>query len=295
MKQQLKGSIQLLIATVIWGSAFVAQSVGMDHIGPFTFQAVRSCIAVLALTAVIFLMDREKQDTGTFLSRWLEPRLWKTGFFCGIALFVASAFQQVGLVYTDPGKAGFITAMYIVMVPVFGLFLGDKCGLNVWISVVLAVAGLYLLSAFGVSSINIGDLLVLGCACGFAVQILLVDRLGKTLDGLRLNLVQFLVSTVFSCAAMFLFEEPVWANITACAVPLLYTGVLSSAVAFSLQILAQQKLPPAPASLIMSLESVFAVLAGWLLLHQVLSVNEMLGCALVFAGVLLSQWEPKSK
>lgn len=295
MKQQLKGSIQLLIATVIWGSAFVAQSVGMDHIGPFTFQAVRSCIAVLALTAVIFLMDRGKQDTGTFLSRWMEPRLWKTGFFCGIALFVASAFQQVGLVYTDPGKAGFITAMYIVMVPVFGLFLGDKCGLNVWISVVLAVAGLYLLSAFGVSSINIGDLLVLGCACGFAVQILLVDRLGKTLDGLRLNLVQFLVSTVFSCAAMFLFEEPVWANITACAVPLLYTGVLSSAVAFSLQILAQQKLPPAPASLIMSLESVFAVLAGWLLLHQVLSVNEMLGCALVFAGVLLSQWEPKSK
>lgn len=295
MKQQLKGSIQLLIATVIWGSAFVAQSVGMDHIGPFTFQAVRSCIAVLALTAVIFLMDREKQDTGTFLSRWMEPRLWKTGFFCGIALFVASAFQQVGLVYTDPGKAGFITAMYIVMVPVFGLFLGDKCGLNVWISVVLAVAGLYLLSAFGVSSINIGDLLVLGCACGFAVQILLVDRLGKTLDGLRLNLVQFLVSTVFSCAAMFLFEEPVWANITACAVPLLYTGVLSSAVAFSLQILAQQKLPPAPASLIMSLESVFAVLAGWLLLHQVLSVNEMLGCALVFAGVLLSQWELKSK
>ena len=295
MKQQLKGSLQLLIATVIWGSAFVAQSVGMDHIGPFTFQAVRSCIAVLALTAVIFLMDRGKQDTGTFLSRWMDPRLWKTGFFCGIALFVASAFQQVGLVYTDPGKAGFITAMYIVMVPVFGLFLGDKCGLNVWISVVLAVAGLYLLSAFGVSSINIGDLLVLGCACGFAVQILLVDRLGKTLDGLRLNLVQFLVSTVFSCAAMFLFEEPVWANITACAVPLLYTGVLSSAVAFSLQILAQQKLPPAPASLIMSLESVFAVLAGWLLLHQVLSVNEMLGCALVFASVLLSQWEPKSK
>ncbi len=295
MKEQLKGSIQLLIGTIIWGTAFVAQSVGMDYIGPFTFQAVRSCIAVAALVVVIFLMERGKQDGKTFVSRWKEPGLWKTGFFCGIALFAGSAFQQVGLVYTDPGKAGFITAMYIVLVPVLGLFLGQKAGLNVWISVVLAVAGLYLLSAFGVSEVNIGDILLMGCACGFAVQILLVDRLGKTLDGLRLNLVQFLTSTVFSCVAMFLFEEPVWDSILSCAVPLLYTGVLSSAVAFSLQILAQQKLDPAPASLIMSMESVFAVLAGWLLLHQVLSVNEMLGCALVFAGVLLSQWEPKTK
>ena len=295
MKQQLKGSIQLLAATVIWGTAFVAQSVGMDHIGPFTFQAVRSCIAVLALIAVIFLMEQGKQDGKTFFSRWQEPGLWKTGLLCGIALFVASAFQQVGLVYTDPGKAGFITAMYIVLVPVLGLFLGEKCGLNVWISVVLAVAGLYLLSAFGVSKVNIGDILLMGCAAGFAVQILLVDRLGKNLDGLRLNLAQFLVNAVLSCCAMFLFEEPVWEQIVACAVPLLYTGVRSSAVAFSLQILAQQKLPPAPASLIMSLESVFAVLAGWLLLHQVLSANELLGCALVFAGVLLSQWEPKTK
>lgn len=289
MKQQLKGSIQLLIATIIWGSAFVAQSVGMDHIGPFTFQAVRSLIAVLALIVVIFLMDRGNSEN--FISRWLDPELWKTGFFCGIALFVASALQQVGLVYTDPGKAGFITAMYIVLVPVFGLFLGEKCGLNVWISVVLAVAGLYLLSAFGVSSVNIGDILVLGCACGFAVQILLVDRLGKTLDGLRLNLVQFLVSSVFSAIAMFLFEEPVWSSITACAVPLLYTGVMSSAVAFSLQILAQQKLPPAPASLIMSLESVFAVISGWILLGQGLSISEGIGCLLVFSGVILSQWQ----
>ena len=295
MKEQLKGSIQLLIGTIIWGTAFVAQSVGMDFIGPFTFQAVRSWIAVLAMVAVIWLMDRNKKDGNTFLSRWMEPGLWKTGFFCGIALFVASAFQQVGLVYTDPGKAGFITAMYIVLVPVLGLFLGQRCGLNVWISVVLAVAGLYLLSAFGVSSVNIGDVLLMGCACGFAVQIVLVDRLGQTLDGVRLNLVQFFTSAVFSSIAMFLFEEPVWGQITACAVPLLYTGVMSSAVAFSLQILAQQKLAPAPASLIMSMESVFAVLAGWILLHQVLSVNEMLGCGLVFAGVLLSQWEPKTK
>ena len=295
MKEQLKGSIQLLIGTIIWGTAFVAQSVGMDYIGPFTFQAVRSCIAVFSLILVIFLMERGKQEGETFLSRWKNPSLWKTGVLCGIALFVASGLQQVGLVYTDPGKAGFITAMYIVLVPVLGLFLGQKAGVNVWISVVLAVAGLYLLSAFGVSSVNVGDLLLMGCACAFAVQIILVDRLGKNLDGLRLNFVQFLVNALLSILFMFLLETPLWENILACAVPLLYTGVMSSAVAYSLQILGQQKLPPAPASLIMSMESVFAVLAGWLLLHQVLSASELLGCALVFAGVLLSQWEPKTK
>lgn len=295
MKEQMKGSIQLLICTLIWGTAFVAQSMGMDYIEPFTFQTARSIIAVVALLPVIFLMERGKKDGETFLSRWKNPRLWKTGALCGVALFLASGLQQVGLVYTDPGKAGFITAMYIVLVPVLGLFLGQKCGLNIWVSVALAVVGLYLLSAFGVSRINIGDLLLMGCAGAFAVQITLVDRLGKELDGLRLNLVQFLVSAVLSWAVMTAFETPDWESISACAFPLLYTGVLSSAVAYSLQILGQQKLAPAPASLIMSLESVFAVIAGWLVLHQELNAPEMLGCVLVFAGVILAQWTPKGK
>lgn len=295
MKEQMKGSIQLLICTLIWGTAFVAQSMGMDYIEPFTFQTARSIIAVVALLPVIFLMERGKKDGETFLSRWKNPRLWKTGALCGVALFLASGLQQVGLVYTDPGKAGFITAMYIVLVPVLGLFLGQKCGLNIWVSVALAVVGLYLLSAFGVSRINIGDLLLMGCAGAFAVQITLVDRLGKDLDGLRLNLVQFLVSAVLSWAVMTAFETPDWASVAACAFPLLYTGVLSSAVAYSLQILGQQKLAPAPASLIMSLESVFAVIAGWLVLHQGLNAPEMLGCVLVFAGVILAQWTPKGK
>lgn len=295
MKQQIKGSILLLIGTIIWGTAFVAQSVGMEYIGPFTFQAVRSWIAVCAIYPTIFLMERGKQDGNTFFSRWNNPHLWKTGLFCGLALFLASGLQQVGLVYTDPGKAGFITAMYIVLVPVLGLFLGQRAGLNIWVSVALAVAGLYLLSAFGVSTVNIGDLLLMGCACAFAVQIILVDRLGKSLDGLRLNFVQFLVNAVISTAIMFLAETPDWRNILACAVPLLYTGVLSSAVAYSLQILGQQLLPPAPASLIMSLESVFAVIAGWVLLDQGLTPSEGLGCVLVFAGVILSQWEPKKQ
>ena len=285
-KEQLKGILQLLFATLIWGCAFVAQSVGMDHLGPMSFQAIRSALAVLALVPVIFLMDRAP---AAFLPRWQDRKLWKTGILCGFSLFVAQGLQQVGLLYTEPGKAGFITAMYIVLVPVLGLFLSRRCGLSVWLSVALAVAGLYLLSCVGVTKINIGDILILGAAAAFAVQIVLIDNLAQQMDGLRLNCIQFLVVTVLSALAAVFTESPTWDGIIACALPLLYTGVLSSGVAFTLQILGQQHLPPEPASLIMSLESVFAVLAGWVLLGQTLSPSEALGSALVFAGVLLSQ------
>lgn len=285
-KEQIKGSVQLLIATLIWGSAFVAQSVGMDHIGPMTFQAARSLLAVAALIPVIFLMEPDK---GQYIPRWADRQLWKTGILCGLALFVAQGLQQVGLQYTEPGKAGFITAMYIVLVPVLGLFLGRRCGWRVWTSVALAVAGLYLLSCVGVTRIALGDLLILISAGAFAVQILLIDVLAQRLDGLRLNCIQFLVVTVLSAALTAFTETPTLSGIVDCAVPLLYTGVLSSGAAFSLQILGQQHLPPEPASLIMSLESVFAVLSGWLILHQTLSLHEGLGCCLVFAGVILCQ------
>ena len=285
-KEQIKGSAMLLFATLIWGCAFVAQSVGMDHLGPMSFQAIRSALAVLALLPVIRIMDR---DPKAYIPRWKVRDLWKTGILCGLALFVAQSLQQVGLIYTEPGKAGFITAMYIVMVPVLGLFLGRKCGGRVWMSVALAVAGLYLLSCVGVTDINIGDILILGSAAAFAVQILLIDSLAQTMDGVRLNCVQFVVVTVLSALAADFTEQPTWQGVLACALPLLYTGVLSSGVAFTLQILGQQHLPPEPASLIMSLESVFAVLAGWLLLHQTLSPTELLGCVLVFLGVILSQ------
>ena len=285
-KEQLKGILQLLFATWIWGCAFVAQSVGMDHLGPMSFQAIRSLLAVLALLPVILLMDR---DPGAYLPRWQSRKLWKTGILCGMALFVAQGLQQVGLQYTEPGKAGFITAMYIVLVPVLGLFLGRRCGIWVWISVALAVAGLYLLSCVGVTRVSIGDILILGAAAAFAVQILLIDNLAQELDGPRLNCIQFLVVTVLSALTATFTESPTWDGIFACALPLLYTGVLSSGVAFTLQILGQQHLPPEPASLIMSLESVFAVLAGWVILGQTLSATEALGSALVFAAVLLSQ------
>ena len=289
-KEQLKGSAQLLFATLIWGCAFVAQSVGMDHLGPMTFQAIRSILAVLALLPVTALMDRSPDS---FLPRWKAKGLWKTGILCGLALFAAQSLQQVGLLYTEPGKAGFITAMYIVLVPVLGLFLGKKCGIRVWISVLLAVGGLYLLSCVGVASVNLGDILILISAGAFAVQIVLIDVLAQELDGIRLNCIQFMVVTVLSALAAAVTETPTWQGVMDCALPLLYAGVLSSGVAFTLQILGQQHLPPAPASLIMSLESVFAVLAGWVLLHQTLRPIEALGCALVFLAVILSQSKSK--
>ena len=289
-KEQIKGSAMLLFATLIWGSAFVAQSVGMDHLGPMSFQAVRSLLAVAAMAVLVFCADRDK---ARYFVQWKNKNLWKTGLLCGLALFAAQSLQQMGLQYTEPGKAGFITAMYIVLVPVFGLFLGRRCGWQIWFSVALAVAGLYLLSCVGVARINLGDVMILVSAGAFAVQILLIDYLAQELDGLRLNGIQFFVVMVLSALTAAFTETASWQGVIDCAVPLLYTGILSSGVAFSLQILGQQHLPPEPASLIMSLESVFAVLAGWVILGQTLRPIEALGCCLVFAGVILCQIKVK--
>lgn len=295
MKEQFKGSLLLLIGTAIWGCAFVAQSVAMDHVGPFTFQVGRSLLAVAVLVPVAALFDRGKRDGGTYRARWADKKLWKTGLLCGLALFVASGLQQMGMVHTEPGKAGFLTAMYIVLVPVLGLFLGKRPGALVWISVGIAAVGLYLLSCVGIGGVNIGDVYLIGCALAYAVQITLVDRLSPGLDGLRLNCIQFLVVAVLSAVVMFFAETPTWTGVLACGGALLYTGVLSSAVGFTLQILGQQRVSGEPAALIMSLESVFAVLAGWLILSQTLTVPESIGCVLVFAAVLLSQWQPKKR
>ena len=286
MKNKLRGSLALLFATVIWGSAFIAQSVGMDYIGPFTFQAMRSVLAVPFLMILIFLIERNPRET---VKKWLNPKLWKAGFVCGIALFVAAGLQQMGIVHTSAGKAGFITAMYIILVPILGIFLGNKPSYTTWIGVVLAVVGLYLLSCVGVNQVNIGDLYLLGCAFGYAVQITLVDKLGPDLDGLRLNCVQAVFCGIFSGTVMMLTEEPQISNILACWVPLTYAGIMSLGIAFSLQIIGQKYVEPTPASLIMSLESVFAVLCGWLLLNETMTFWEISGCVLVFTAVILSQ------
>lgn len=293
MKKQLKGSLYLLLATIIWGCAFVAQSAGMDLIGPFTFQAVRCLLAIIALVPVIALFDRVEHKV--FLSEWKDRSLWKSGLICGAALFVATGLQQLGLVYTDAGKAGFLTAMYIVFVPIIGLFFKKKPSFMAVISILIAVAGLFLLSCMGVSRINIGDIYLVGCAVAFAVQITFVDRYAAKVDSLRLNCIQSLVCTVLSTVFMFLTETPRLEPILDCWVPLCYTGILSLGAAYSLQILGQKELEPTTASLIMSLESVFAVLSGWLILNERLTVWESIGCVLVFTSVILSQLHPRRK
>lgn len=286
MKNKLSGSISLLLATIIWGAAFIAQSVGMDYIGPFTFQAVRCALAVVFLIPLVYLFEKDKKLCTV---KWKNPKLWKTGFVCGIALFVAGGLQQVGLIYTSAGKAGFLTAMYIVIVPILGLIFRQRPPFTAWIGVGLATVGLYLLSCAGVSEINVGDLCVAGCAVAFAVQITLVDRMAADLDGLRLNCVQSLVCALLSAVVMGLTESPDMKNVLSCWLPLGYAGILSMGLAYSLQIIGQKHVAPTPASLIMSLESVFAMLFGWLMLNERLTATELLGCVMVFAAVILSQ------
>ncbi len=292
MKNRIKGSFCLLLGTVIWGSAFIAQSVGMDHIGPFTFQTIRCALAVVFLLVTATLFDLKKYGLSGSLARWRAPALWKAGLICGAALFVAASLQQVGLVYTDAGKAGFITAMYIVLVPVIGLFLHRKPPKTIVFSVLLAVLGLYLLSCMGASGINLGDLLLMGCALAFAVQITCIDRFAPEADGLKLNCIQALVVTVLSLPPMLLTETVEGASILACWPSLAFAGILSMGVAYTLQIAGQKHLEPAAASLIMSLESVFAALGGWLVLGETMTRWELTGCALVFAAVILSQLSP---
>ena len=295
MKKTIQGCLILLLTTVIWGCAFVAQSVGMDHIGPFTFQAVRSIMAVLTLLPVIYLFDLKKKDGKTYIARWCNPKLWIAGSLCGIALFVASGAQQVGRIDTDAGRAGFLTSMYIVIVPFFGLFFHKKLSPATIIAVCVAVAGLYLISGAGGTGIALGDLLMILCAFAFAVQIVLVERLGMDMDGLRLNCIQCLVCSILSAIVMSFTETPTWASLVDCAMPLAYAGCLSMGVAYSLQIIGQQKGDAVPAAIIMSLESVFAALAGWLLLQERMSPRELTGCGLLFTAVILSQIPSRKK
>jgi len=295
MSKQIRSSILLLLCTIIWGSAFIAQSVGMDHIGPFTFQAVRCLFAVIGQIPICLIADRFKNDNKTFFSRWKDKKLWKAGLLCGIPIFLACNLQQVGLVDTDAGKSAFLTAMYVVLVPVLELFLKRKPSKMMPVCIVLAVSGLYCLSCVGVTRISVGDLLLLGCALAFAVQIIFVDIFGLNVDALRLNMIQSMVCAVLSFVLMIIYETPTLESITQSMIPLLYAGVLSMGVAYYLQIVGQKHLAPSTASILFSMESVFAVIFGALILHEIMTVWEIVGCALMFAAMILSQIQPKKK
>lgn len=302
MNHKLKYNFLLMLAALIWGSAFVAQSVGMDYLGPFTFNSVRSFMGSLVLLPVIWFMDRQKnsgeeaQDgrNAAEAKQQEKKALITGGLCCGVILTVSTSLQQIGLVYTTAGKAGFITALYILIVPLLGLFLGKKVGGKTWIGVVLAVVGMYLLCIKEGFSISYGDFMVLLCAFVFSLHILTVDYFSPRVDGVRLSCIQFFVCGCLCSVPMVLFEHPEIHQILQAWLPLAYAGVLSSGVAYTLQIITQKHLNPTVASLLMSLESVFAALTGWLILNERLSPKELLGCVLVFAAIILAQL-PESK
>ncbi len=283
-----------MLATIIWGSAFVSQKIGMDHIGPFTFQAVRSFMAVIGMLPVIFLLDRKSPDGRGFLSRWKDKKLWTGGLLCGIPLFLACNLQQLGLVEADSGKSAFLTAMYIVIVPLIGIFRKRKPSPAIPFSVALAVFGLYALTGAS-GQITVTDLLLIGCALMFSLQITFVDMFAPDVDPLRLNTIQVLVCAILSSVVMLFTESPTLYGISQAWLPLAHTGFLSMGAAYSLQIVGQKHLEPSTASVIMSLESVFALLFGWLVLGDRLTNWETIGCICIFVAVLLSQIPVKSK
>lgn len=296
-KQQipLKNSLILLLTATIWGIAFVAQSVGMDYVGGFTFNAVRSIIGSIVLLPVIWFLDKQKtpvkrteQDQQT-----QHKKLIMGGIACGICLCLASNFQQFGIKYTTVGKAGFITACYIVIVPIIGLFLKKKCSPFIWAAVIMALIGLYLLCITDDFSIGKGDILVLICAVLFSLHILVIDYFSPMVDGVKMSCIQFLVCGILSGIPALIFEHPQMSSILAAWQPVLYAGIMSCGVAYTLQIVGQKNMNPTVASLILSLESCISVLAGWFLLGQKLSTKEILGCFIMFAAIILAQLPQK--
>ncbi len=290
-QMKLKNSLLLLLTATIWGVAFVAQSVSMDYIGSFTFNAVRNLIGAVVLLPVIWFLNRSgKADPQKSPRPETDQKtLIAGGISCGVLLCLASNFQQLGIKYTTVGKAGFITACYIVIVPVIGLFLKKKCGPFIWAAVVLALIGLYLLCINDGFSIGKGDLLVLICSVLFALHILVIDHFSPMVDGVKMSCIQFFVCGVLSGIPALLFENPSMSGLLDAWVPILYAGVMSCGVAYTLQIVGQKGMNPTVASLILSLESCISVLAGWLLLGQRLSAREGAGCVIMFCAIVLAQ------
>ena len=294
----LKNSLLLLLTATIWGVAFVAQSVSMDYIGGFTFNAIRNIIGAITLVPVILIFSKQNPaaDQNPADRQKARKILITGGICCGILLCLASNFQQFGIKYTTVGKAGFITACYIIIVPIIGIFLKKKCSPFIWIAVLLSLGGLYLLciSPGEGFSIGKGDTLVLICAVVFSFHILTVDHFSPLVDGVKMSCIQFLVCGILSGIPALIFENPNITNILQAWMPILYAGILSCGVAYTLQIVGQKGMNPTVASLIMSLESCISVIAGWLILGQNLSSREIFGCVLMFGAIMLAQLPQKS-
>lgn len=291
-----KNFILLFLTALIWGVAFVAQSVAMDYIGPYTFNAVRSLLGGIVLVPCVFLFGGRKKVDQTHGHTVDRPQdVLIGGVLCGFMLFLSTTLQQVGIQYTTVAKAGFITALYIILVPILGIFLKKRVSFQIWISVAVALVGLYLLCMQGSFSLGQGDLLVLLCSLCFALHILVIDHFTDRVSGVKLSCIQFFVSALLSSVLMFLFEKPALSEILAAWLPIVYGGVFSSGIAYTLQIIGQKGTDPTIASLILSLESVVSVLAGWILLGQALTPREIAGCLLMFGAIILAQVSPALK
>jgi len=286
MSKQLRAGLILTLTALIWGAAFVAQSVGMDYVGPFTYLFSRSVIGGIILLPIIKFM--KKNETVSY-EHTDNKTLLIGGICCGTALFVGSILQQIGIKYTTVGKSGFITSLYMIIVPIISIFLGKKAPKKVWVSVVIAVIGMYFLCMSGEMGISTGDLLILLCAFGFSIHILIIDHFSPKVNGVKLSCIQFWICSAISFFPMMILEKPEISKILAAWAPILYAGALSSGAGYTMQIIAQKDIDPTIASLICSLESVFSVLFGWIILKQALTAKELFGCALVFIGVILTQ------
>lgn len=298
MSKKMRGNVLLLLAAFIWGLSFVAQSEGMKYIGPFAFIGIRSMLAgislavFLAIRSLVSRKGKPMEESGEKQEDIKKKRktLLIGGVCCGLVLFVATMLQQVGILHTnEPGKAGFITALYLILVPIAGIFFRKKIGIKVWIAVVLAVCGMYLLCITEGFHIATGDLYLLGCAFVFTVHILVIDYFSPKTDGVAMSCIQFLVCGVIAMTGMFLTETVEMSHVLSAWLPLVFSGVFSGGVAYTLQIVAQKDTEPTIATLLMSLESVFAVFGEWLILGQFLTARELGGCVLMFGGIILSQ------
>lgn len=294
-KNPLKGSALLVLGSFIWGTTFVAQSMGTNHLDAFSFNCIRNFIGVFALIPVLLIQVHTQKENMNSVQKVFTKDLFFGGLICGTALCLASNFQQLGIEHSTVGKSAFITTLYIVLVPLLGLFFKKKLSLQVWCGVILAMIGLYLLcmkdEAFVLTT---GDIYLLLCAFFFTIQITAVDHYAPKVNCIALSMMQFFVTALLSGIGMIFSGLPTMENIIGALFPLLYAGVLSSGIAYTFQIIGQKHLAPTVASLIMSLESVFATLAGWIVLHEILSTKELIGCGLVFTAVILTQLPTKN-